>query len=160
MKKRILIDFDGVLHAYTSPWTIAAEIADGPVPGAIAWLKRMMDEPELEPVIFTTRAATEAGKRAIYEWLDKHGLFAHLRIPLADLHCMCRGAGYWKHGCAAGEMWPVSCQCVLRRIREDGVLVVTAEKLAAHVQLDDRAWCFRGAFPGAKELAEFKPWNR
>ena len=161
MKKRILIDFDGVIHAYTSPWTAAAEIADGPVPGVIGRLRQLMDDPDIEPVIFTTRALTEEGARAVYEWLDKHQLFVDMRSRLADPDCMCAGAGYWKHGCAAGEMWPVSCQCVIRRVREDGILVVTAEKLPAHLQIDDRAWRFDGGnFPTRQQIVEFKPWNR
>ena len=32
---RRTLDFDGVIHAYTSPWTNAETISDGPVPGAL-----------------------------------------------------------------------------------------------------------------------------
>lgn len=39
MSKPILcVDFDGVVHAYTSKWTDAMTISDGPVPGALKWL--------------------------------------------------------------------------------------------------------------------------
>lgn len=34
----LAVDFDGVLHQYTTPWSNAATIPDPPVDGAIAWL--------------------------------------------------------------------------------------------------------------------------
>lgn len=41
---RIAIDFDNVVHSYTSPWSHAADIADPPLPGAIEWLERLAAE--------------------------------------------------------------------------------------------------------------------
>ncbi len=40
MSKRysVAVDFDGVLHSYTTPWVNAHTIPDPPVEGAIAWL--------------------------------------------------------------------------------------------------------------------------
>ena len=37
--KTILLDFDGVIHSYTSGWKGAGVIPDPPVPGAIDFLR-------------------------------------------------------------------------------------------------------------------------
>lgn len=36
----LVVDFDGVLHAYESPWTSPWTIPDAPVEGAIEWLTK------------------------------------------------------------------------------------------------------------------------
>lgn len=68
----ICVDFDGVIHSYTSGWQGADVILDPPVPGAIEWLNEMVKR--FEVVIFTTRADQEGANLAIGRWLNKHGL--------------------------------------------------------------------------------------
>ena len=70
--KRIALDFDGVLHLYTSPWTTASEINDPPVPGALEAVKSWI-EAGLEVVITSARANDPEGKTAIEEWLKIYG---------------------------------------------------------------------------------------
>ena len=70
-KYTIAVDFDGVLHSYTSPWVDYHVIPDAPVEGAIQWLTRM--RPWFKVVIFTTRGRTEAGRAAVAAWLNEHG---------------------------------------------------------------------------------------
>jgi len=71
----LIVDFDGVIHAYTSPWTEATDINDGPVDGAIDWLKAMIAQ-NVHIVLFTARLAE--GRYPIYrriqEWLLRHGI--------------------------------------------------------------------------------------
>lgn len=67
----IAVDFDGVLHLYSSPWAGHETIPDPPVEGAIEWLNVVTAR--FPVVIFTTRATTEAGREAIRRWLDEHG---------------------------------------------------------------------------------------
>ena len=67
----IAVDFDGVLHSYRSPWTAHEAIPDPPVDGAIDWLNEVCAH--FPVVVFTTRAATPAGRAAIVEWLALHG---------------------------------------------------------------------------------------
>jgi len=38
MKPILCVDFDGVIHSYTSKWVDEATIPDPPVPGALRWL--------------------------------------------------------------------------------------------------------------------------
>lgn len=70
MKQTIAVDFDGVLHSYISPWTKPDEIHDPPVPGAIEWLHQMVQQ--FDVMIFSTRAETWRGERAIEEWLKRY----------------------------------------------------------------------------------------
>ena len=66
----ICVDFDGVLHQYTSPWRWAHTIPDPPVQGAMDWLHRMIQI--FDVVILSTRCRTWRGRRAIRSWLHKH----------------------------------------------------------------------------------------
>jgi 5'(3')-deoxyribonucleotidase len=112
----VAVDFDGVLHSYTSPWVNAETIPDPPVPGAIEWLREIAAK--FAVVIFTTRGRTTEGQRAVRHWLHENG---------------------WDAGMNA---------------------TVTAEKLAALVYIDDRAWRFEGRFPTAQEIHAARPWNK
>lgn len=53
-KPTLCVDFDGVVHSYTSPWKGAAVISDPPVPGAIEWLLACLDY--FEVVIYSSRS--------------------------------------------------------------------------------------------------------
>jgi hypothetical protein len=61
------VDFDGVIHSYSTPWEAAHIIPDPPVDGAIAWLRSMLSRFDI--VIFSTRAKTWRGRRAMMRWL-------------------------------------------------------------------------------------------
>ena len=67
----VAVDFDGVLHSYTSPWVNAETIPDPPVPGAIEWLREIAKA--FTVVIFTTRGKTPEGQRAVRHWLHENG---------------------------------------------------------------------------------------
>jgi len=67
----IAVDFDGVIHSYTSPWVNAHTIPDPPVEGAIAWLREMAQD--FQVIIFTTRGKTPEGRVAVQEWLENNG---------------------------------------------------------------------------------------
>ena len=69
----IAVDFDGVIHSYTSGWQGAHVISDPPVFGAIGFLSHFCeDSVPVNVVIFSSRAKTWRGRRAIRTWLRKH----------------------------------------------------------------------------------------
>ena len=70
-KYTVAVDFDGVIHAYTSPWVAADVIPDGPVPGAIEWLNHIGKS--FKVVIHTTRGQSPAGQWAVQAWLRGYG---------------------------------------------------------------------------------------
>lgn len=67
----IAVDFDGVLHSYSSPWVDEHTIPDPPVPGAIKWLNGIANH--FNVVIFTTRGRTWRGRLSVLKWLWSHG---------------------------------------------------------------------------------------
>lgn len=67
----VAVDFDGVIHSYTSPWVDAVTIPDPPVEGAIEWLNEIADH--FSVVIFTTRGKTAEGRFAVLVWLRERG---------------------------------------------------------------------------------------
>ncbi|MDQ3031647.1 MAG: hypothetical protein M3Y87_04460 [Myxococcota bacterium] len=68
----ICVDFDGVLHSYTSGWKGGTVIPDPPVPGAIEWLARAHERYEL--AILSTRTRESGAADAMRAWLRDHGL--------------------------------------------------------------------------------------
>jgi hypothetical protein len=71
MSKPILcVDFDGVLHSYTSGWQGAHICKDPPVPGAIDFLRRASEHFEIH--IFSSRSGQEGGLSAMQGWLADH----------------------------------------------------------------------------------------
>jgi hypothetical protein len=71
MGKPILcLDFDGVLHSYTSGWKGAEVIPDPPVPGAIAFLREAVKH--FRVAIFSSRSHQPGGQRAMREWIGYH----------------------------------------------------------------------------------------
>lgn len=83
---RVSIDFDNVVHSYTSPWSHAADIKDPPLPGAIEWLERLAAEGAriiLHTCRYTQWNPEAAGfiagdpqqvEGAVWDWLKRHGL--------------------------------------------------------------------------------------
>jgi hypothetical protein len=63
----VAVDFDGVIHSYSSPWIAAHVIPDPPVENSIAWLHTTLQSFDI--VIFTTRGKTWRGRRAVRRWL-------------------------------------------------------------------------------------------
>lgn len=78
----VAVDFDGVIHSYTSPWVAPEHIPDPPVQGAFEWIQLMLDA-GLDVVIFTTRGKTETGRQAVHSWLKAHWPQAPIdRLPV------------------------------------------------------------------------------
>jgi len=130
-KKPILcLDFDGVLHSYTSGWAGAANIVDPPVEGAISWLRSLLGCPDdvgiaeryedFKIAIYSSRSKYPLGRWAMKRWLKRYGLTKY-EIELISFPLF---------------------------------------KPPAFLTLDDRAFLFTGGFPDPKELIKFTPWYR
>jgi len=134
MKKRhipiLCIDFDGVLHSYTSGWQGPRKASDPPVDGAIEWLRSLLGCPEDEGIgpryldfkvcIYSSRSKQFLGKQTMKTWLNKWGLSWY----------------------------------------EIELIKFPTRKPAAFLTIDDRALCFDGIFVPSKTLLTFKPWNK
>lgn len=83
LKKAVALDFDGVLHAYTSKWTVPEEIHDGPTPGALEAVKEYLAA-GMEVVVFSARARSNSGMGAMMLWLEDHG-FPYDEMPITSV---------------------------------------------------------------------------
>ena len=132
-KKIISVDFDGVLHSYTSGWKGADVITDPPVDMAIPWLVEATKHFDVH--IFSTRSHQEGGIAAMQKWLV---------APLEKYT-----EEEFPHGFSVDAE-----HFVMHRLKWP------TTKPPALVMIDDRAICFRGTFPSMETLKNFKPWNK
>ncbi len=71
MKLPILcLDFDGVIHSYTSGWQGAGVCNDPPVPGTIAFLEEAAKHFRI--AIYSSRSKSLAGRRAMKQYMREH----------------------------------------------------------------------------------------
>lgn len=73
-KPRVVFDFDGVIHSYTSGWKGIDIIPDPPVEG----IKEVVDQLRCDGYdiwVVSTRSADAKGKRAIEKWLVKNKIY-------------------------------------------------------------------------------------
>jgi len=79
--KTVCVDFDGVIHAFISPWTQGCEVHDGPVPGAIDFLHEL-ERSSLRTVILSSRVNDSGGEDAIRAWLKQQGFKSYQTIEI------------------------------------------------------------------------------
>ncbi len=83
MKRPVIcVDFDGVIHSYTSGWKGIENIPDPPVDEAIEWLEEVLDWPDsicsfapksdVQIVIYSSRSRSWRGRRAMKKWFGKY----------------------------------------------------------------------------------------
>lgn len=66
-KPLICVDFDGVIHSYTSGWKGADVIPDPPVKGALQFLAKALETSRV--AIFSSRSGQPGGITAMCQWL-------------------------------------------------------------------------------------------
>lgn len=134
-KPILCLDFDGVLHSYTSKWVRADIIPDEPVAGMVPFLEEALKEFDVQ--IFSSRSNQPDGIAAMKQWLCTH----------IRRHFDCE----FHHG-SPKEFERATI--MLESIK------FPTEKPPALITIDDRAITFTGKWPKIKDLKNFKPWNR
>lgn len=72
MGKPILcLDFDGVIHSYTSGWKGPGIIPDPPVPGAMRFIENAQNA-GFTVAVYSSRSKSLRGRRAMKRWLEQH----------------------------------------------------------------------------------------
>ena len=144
MRYTISVDFDGVIHSYTTPWVKPHIIPDPPVEGAITWLSQMVQH--FNVVIFSTRCRTWRGRRAMRRWLREHSGFMWDNSKCQHVEV------------SGGEMrWRPASGHGLEEVR------FSYTKVPALIYLDDRAVRFDGpgTFPTRNAIhQQYVPWNK
>lgn len=145
--KLLALDFDGVLHSYSSGWQGARCIPDPPVPGAMDFLLRALGE--FEVAIHSSRSRYFGGRAAMKRWL-RQSIFDYLweRFPSRGV-----AAGVLTASDVDEQLWP-EVGSLVRRIS------FPRWKPPAHITIDDRAITFTGTWPDLKELGSFRSWNK
>lgn len=152
-KPIICLDFDGVIHSYSSGWKGARIIPDPPVEGALKFIVQALEEFEVH--IFSSRSRYLFGRRAMKSWL-KHSLLAICEFAPNDLE-------WWEkqvteRGCMTMEPW-----YIIERERAAEIINLIkwpTHKPPALLTIDDRAMTFTGKWPTTAEIKSFKPWNK
>ena len=84
-QKIILVDFDGVIHSYSSGWQGIATIPDRPVDGAIEFLTSLVEDPRFDVCIYSSRSRDPDGREAMRRWLQEWGMngatLINIRFP-------------------------------------------------------------------------------
>lgn len=68
-KPILCLDFDGVIHSYSSGWKGAAVIPDPPVPGAIAFMREAVKR--FRVAVYSSRSGQPGGIEAMCMWLGR-----------------------------------------------------------------------------------------
>ena len=79
MKPILSLDFDGVIHAYTTPWEAADIIPDPPVEGAMYFIFKALKKFEVH--IYSGRSHQLNGIYAMRKYIKKHMMMI---FPLKD----------------------------------------------------------------------------
>lgn len=69
-KPLLCLDFDGVIHPYSSGWKGAHVVPDPPVPGAMAFLCEAVER--FQVAIYSSRSGKPDGIRAMQNWVRKN----------------------------------------------------------------------------------------
>ena len=163
-KPILSLDFDGVIHSYTSGWKGARIVADPPVDGALDFMTQAMES--FRVAVFSSRSHAWGGRRAMKWWLRTHAGAEILRLVEDDGVESWRakdksdGILYWWHEACTNTIEP------FEHVVDDAArrFVKAVEwplfKPAASVGLDDRVKTFTGVWPSMENLRSFKPWNK
>lgn len=132
-KPILCIDFDGVIHSYTSPWKDATTIEDSIVPGFFEWARKAKDYFDL--VIYSSRSKQPGGTESMELWLELQWTYLFGQGTVDTENALQDMLTWFKFA---------------------------HEKPAAFLTIDDRAICFEGDWSklDPQELIKFKPWNR
>lgn len=129
-KPILCLDFDGVIHSYSSGWKGADVIPDPPVADALEWMNEALDHFEVH--VFSSRSNQPGGIDAMKAWLREWAVNLLRDGRFEDDPMLC-----WLDLIK----WPT-------------------EKPPAMITLDDRALTFEGTWPRFDDLKAFKPWNK
>jgi len=135
-KPILCVDFDGVIHSYTSGWKGATVIPDPPTQGALRWLWKATEWFNVQ--IYSSRSKDPEARLAMGRWMIEHS-----KIEFGADHPMAMSDDDGD----AGPVYPIG---------------IAYEKPAAFLTIDDRAICFEGDWSEIEpaDLLNFKPWNK
>ena len=139
-KPTLVLDFDGVLHSYTSGWKGADVVSDPPVSGAREFLRNAFQKFVI--AVVSSRSHEPGGRIAMARWMA---------INLG---------GYVVSNGPEEDDVQVDFHFQDNDPQQIGVVTFPLHKPPAFVTIDDRAIQFTGEWPDVDGLLAFKPWNK
>ena len=147
----LCVDFDGVIHSYSSGWKGPRNIPDPPVPGAIQFL--IEAQKSFFVHIYSSRSRYFGGRWAMKRWLRRQYESMCIDFARADRTVL-------DHALESAFADPWADEVEWSAKRFVAAMKFPLMKPAAFLQIDDRAITFTGKFPDPKEFLQFKPWNK
>lgn len=149
MNKTLCLDFDGVIHSYSSGWKGTRVVPDPPVEGALEFLANAVNSWDV--CILSSRSSHFGGRRAMKQWLIKQYVES---APTFE------STPDWlqQHIFAFADPWPDQVAFDMKQLVNK--IKFPKYKPPAFVTIDDRAVTFKGTFPSLDKLDNFKPWNK
>ena len=153
--KILCLDFDGVIHSYTSGWKGARIILDPPVPGSLEFIAKATKHFQI--MIYSSRSSQWGGRRAMKKWLYRRymDIVGKESEKPGDIP-----QWYWNGilNKTGMDPWNYEVDYGVKRLIKK--IHFPRTKPPAFLTIDDRAIQFTGVFPELEELMGFKPWNK
>ncbi len=152
-KPILCLDFDGVIHSYSSGWKGARNIPDPPVEGAGLFLLQAVQQ--FKVTIFSSRT---------HQWGGRRAMRAYVREILWDA-CLAHTEEMERAWQATQGTPPDYIPWTAYDVRDvadhiHGKIGYPLFKPSASVSIDDRALTFDGTWPEVGALKGFQPWNK
>lgn len=156
-KPILSLDFDGVIHSYSSGWKGAAVIPDPIIPGAIEFMLNAMEH--FKVAIFSSRSHQWGGRRAMKRYLKnefiKIGLSYDRPLTVSDFK---NPIFKFINAYAFADPWEDEVEYAATKFISS--ISFPFFKPPAFLMIDDRGLQFTGAWPNVEELLKFRPWNK
>ena len=154
MKPILCLDFDGVIHSYTSGWQGSANIPDPPVPGSLDFIVESTRHFTVN--VFSSRSKSLSGRWAMKRWLYRHLVNWEWDHAEEEWQRLINVPPDWTPF-THGDIDDVHRECAARTVK---IIQWPWFKPPALVTIDDRALTFTGKWPEIQDLKSFKPWNK
>jgi len=147
----IILDFDGVIHSYTSGWKGPRTIKDPVVPGAMEFIYTASFNFDI--AILSSRSHYFRGRSAMKNYIitnmEKYikSLYEKEEENIPDY-------------AVEDEEQILYIETHLQLNRVMNSISFPKHKPPAILTIDDRAITFTGKWPSMDEIRDFKPWNK
>lgn len=148
-KPILCLDFDGVLHSYTSGWKGARNIPDGPMPGALEFLVEATNYFAVS--VLSSRSHQFGGRRAMKRWLRRQFIALGMSKDIP---------AWWEKRIdqsAFADPWDYEVEYATSLVMKE--IRWPIFKPPALMTIDDRAVQFKGEWPTVEAMKGFKPYK-
>lgn len=140
----IVLDFDGVIHSYTSGWKGPRVIPDPPVPGAIEFLLEAGVCYDI--AVSSSRSHYWFGRAAMRNYIAEH------------MRTFFENAADYTSAKNTDSLEELEKEIDFKVYANMRGISFPKHKPPALLTIDDRAMTFKGEWPSMQEIKSFRPW--